>query len=151
MRPKTCFLSGNGAEQPEGGQTSPSDTGLRSSARPEAAGTDIAGQAMDTQSARPVSLLCHCARASDYIVKIIRTEVGANTKPDDSDERHSTAALHLRLKQGRRGWSNAWPAPVRWALRWLSQLCSRSCRTWHAGASGALVLSETSVPTCRFR
>ncbi|CAE7532033.1 pum [Symbiodinium necroappetens] len=49
--------SRNGAEQPDGsGQTSPSDTGLRSSAaRPEAAGTDIA----------------------DYIVKIIRTEVGS--------------------------------------------------------------------------
>eukprot|EP00439_Symbiodinium_sp_Y106_P063475 s3835_g9.t2 len=49
--------SRNGAEQPDrGGQTSPSDTGLISSAAcPEAAGTDIA----------------------DYIVKIIRTEAGA--------------------------------------------------------------------------
>ena len=43
MHPK--FHAGNGAEQPDrGGQTSPSDTGLISSAAcPEAAGTDIAG------------------------------------------------------------------------------------------------------------
>ena len=38
----------------------------------------------------------------------------------------------LHLREARRGWSNAWPAPVRWALQWLL----RSCRTWHVGPSG---------------